>query len=133
MNSCKEEKIETSVKATDITSGNPRLNTILCVDIFNDMHGLEAEKEIEVVELPPEPETDETREIRVFKNWINSQGIEGVYVNYLIEDLRDGTILLKVIDELRPKTVDWTKYSDKLHSRIHIIQNCNYAVDIAKN
>jgi plastin-1 len=69
----------------------------------------------------------------VFKNWINSQGIEGAYVNYLIDDLKDGIILLKVIDRLRPGNVDWKKVSDKKHSRIHIIQNCNYAVDITKD
>jgi hypothetical protein len=78
-------------------------------------------------------ETDETREIRVFKNWINAQGIEDAYVNYLIDDLKNGTILLKVIDKLRPGLVDWKKYSNKLNSRIHIIQNCNYVVDICSN
>ncbi len=40
---------------------------------------------------------------------------------------------MKVIDRLRPGIVDWKKYSDKLHSRIHIIQNCNYVVDICKD
>ena len=50
-----------------------------------------------------------------------------------MNDLRDGRILLKVIDRLRPNTVDWKRYSDKLHSRIHIIQNCNYVVEICKN
>jgi len=42
-------------------------------------------------------------------------------------------VLLKVIDRLRPGIVDWKKYSDKLQSRIHIIQNCNYVVDICKD
>ena len=60
-------------------------------------------------------------------------GIDGVYVSYLMDDLRDGRILLSVIDRLRPKSVDWEKrYSNKLHSRIHIIQNCNYAIEICK-
>lgn len=49
-----------------------------------------------------------------------------------MEDLKDGTVLLKVIDKLRPHTVDWSKYSNKKHSRIHIIQNCNYVVDICR-
>lgn len=70
--------------------------------------------------------------MRIFKNWINSQGLEEVYVNYLIDDLKNGRVLLKVIDQLRPGSVDWKKYSDKLHSRIHIVQNCNYAVDICR-
>lgn len=108
------------------------MNTILCVDIFNERHGLE-QQEIKVVELPPEPETDETREMRIFKNWINSQGIEDVYVNYLMHDLRDGTILLKVLENYKPGIVDWKKYSNKTTSRIHIVQNCNYVTEICKN
>lgn len=51
-----------------------------------------------------------------------------------MHDLRDGRILLKVIDRLRPNTVDWNKrYSNKLNSRIHIVQNCNYVLEICKN
>lgn len=51
-----------------------------------------------------------------------------------MHDLRDGRTLLKVIDRLRPNTVDWNKrYSNKLNSRIHIVQNCNYVLEICKN
>lgn len=104
----------------------------MCVDLFNSHHGLEF-KEIKLVDLPPEPETDESREIRIFKNWINSQGIDEVYVSYLMNDLRDGRVLLKVLDNFKPGTVDWSKrYSNKLSSRIHTIQNCNYALEICK-
>lgn len=71
---CKKDGIKTSVNAKDILSGNPRLNAILLAEIFNDRHGLILPKE-SVIEIPAEPETDESREIRVFKNWINSQGI----------------------------------------------------------
>lgn len=54
-------------------------------------------------------------------------------MNYLLTDLRDGRILLKVIEKLRPNTVDWNKrYSNKLNSRIHIVQNCNYVLEICK-
>ena len=41
--------------------------------------------------------------------------------------------MLKVINNLRPNVVDWKKHSNKSHSRIHIIQNCNYVVDICKD
>jgi hypothetical protein len=50
-----------------------------------------------------------------------------------MHDLHDGRILLKVLDNYKPNTVDWKKYSNKLNSRIHIIQNCNYVVEICKN
>jgi hypothetical protein len=48
-------------------------------------------------------------------------------------DLKDGRILLKVIDHLRKGIVEWNKYSNKLHSRIHIVQNCNYVVELCKD
>ena len=50
-----------------------------------------------------------------------------------MDDLRTGIILLKVIDKLRPGTVDWKKVSNKVNSRIHIIQNCNTVVEICKD
>jgi plastin-1 len=50
-----------------------------------------------------------------------------------MDDLRDGIILLKVIDHFRPGIVDWKKVSQKKNSRIHIIQNCNYVVEICKD
>jgi hypothetical protein len=61
-------------------------------------------------------------------------GLDDVYLTYLIQGLKDGRVYLKVIDRLRPKSVDWdNKYSPKLHQRIFIVQNCNYVVDLCKN
>ena len=56
-----------------------------------------------------------------------------MFVNYLMDDLRDGIILLKVIDHFRPGMVNWKQVSNKTNSRIFIIQNCNYVVDICKD
>ena len=51
-----------------------------------------------------------------------------------MNDLRDGRILLKVLQNFKPRIVDWEKrYSNKLNNRIHIIQNCNYVLQICKN
>ena len=55
-----------------------------------------------------------------------------MYINYLMDDLRDGIILLKVIDHFKKGMVNWKQVSNKKTSRIHIIQNCNYVVDICK-
>lgn len=38
----------------------------------------------------------DTREERQFRLWINSLGLEQVYVNHLFADLSDGVVLLKV-------------------------------------
>lgn len=51
---CKREGFNPPIKADGITSGNSRLNTLLCADIFNNRHGLIVEEE-KIIELPPEP------------------------------------------------------------------------------
>ena len=46
-----------------------------------------------------------------------------------MDDLRDGIILLKVLDHFKPGIVNWKQVSTK-KNRIFIIQNCNYVVEI---
>ena len=41
-----------------------------------------------------------SREERVFRLWINSLGIEDVYVNNLVDDCKDGVLLNKVINKI---------------------------------
>jgi plastin-1 len=50
------------------------------------------------------------REERVFRMWINSLNIDGVYINNLFQDVRDGVNLIKVIDRVRPGLVVWKRY-----------------------
>lgn len=119
------------VRAEDITDGNLILNTLLSTQIFNHRHGLVLEgKKVPVVVV--ESETDETREIKIYKNWINSMGLEDTFLTYLIEGLKDGRVYLRVIERLRPGSVDWNKFSPK-SQRIFIVQNCNYVIDLCKN
>ena len=46
-----------------------------------------------------------------------------------MDDLRDGIILLKVLDHFKPGIVNWKQVSTK-KNRIFIVQNCNYVVEI---
>lgn len=60
-------------------------------------------------------------------------GLEGGQVVHLIEELKTGVVLLKVIEYMKPKTVDWDKAivaTTKLNNRIFCIQNCNYAIEL---
>ena len=65
--------------------------------------------------------------------WVNSLNIENVYVNNLYEDIKDGIVLLKVLERIEPGCVEWKKAELKSNIKIKKIQNCNYAVDIGKN
>ena len=65
--------------------------------------------------------------------WVNSLRIQDVHVNNLFEDIKDGIVLLKVLDRVEPGCVDWKKVEHKTNHRIKKIHNANYAVDIGKN
>ena len=60
--------------------------------------------------------------------WVNSLKIQDVHVNNLFEDIKDGLVLLKVLDRVEPGCVDWKKVEMKPNLRIKKIGNANYAV-----
>jgi len=92
----------------DIVKGNPKVNILLVAEMFNTKHGLDEE-------LPPDfclPDYDEgegSREEKAFRLWINSLGIEGVFIDNLYSDLQDGLVLLKVIHRINDKVVEWDR------------------------
>lgn len=65
--------------------------------------------------------------------WVNSLNIENVYVNNLYEDIKDGIILLKVLERIEPGCVDWKKVEMHPNMRIKKITNANFAVEIGKH
>ena len=119
------------IRADDIADGNVILNTLFSTQIFNHRHGLVLEGKVVPVVIV-EQDTNETREIKIYKNWINSMGLEDTYLTYLIEGLKDGRVYLRVIERLRPGSVNWERFSPK-GQRIFIVQNCNYVVELCKN
>lgn len=132
MEHCKKLGINPYIKPQDIVDGSARLNILFSAQVFNSHHGLRLKEEKKPEPIPEPVETDESREIKVFKNWINSMGLEEVYVSWLIEDLKDGRILLRVLDRFRAKIVDWeNKYSPK-HSYYVWVANCNYFMELLK-
>jgi len=54
-----------------------------------------------------------SKEERAFRFWINSLGIEDVFINNLYEEVRDGLVILKVLDKISPGIVDWSKVEKK--------------------
>jgi plastin-1 len=76
----------------------------------------------------------DSREERVFRMWINSLNLPDVYINNLFEELQDGYIILLLEDTVQPGVVSWKRVNkgEKAKSRFKKVENCNYAVDIAK-
>ena len=64
--------------------------------------------------------------------WINSLNIEGLYVNDLFGDLCDGVAILKVMDKVQPGIVSWRKVNMTPKNKFKRVENCNYAVTLAK-
>lgn len=95
------------VGAEDLVRGNPKVNALFVAEVFNTRNGL-------LYEGPPVDLDDAgTKEERAFRLWINSLGIENVFINDLYDDLTDGVVLLKVCDKIKPGTVDWKKVCTK--------------------
>ncbi|CAF3408812.1 unnamed protein product [Rotaria sp. Silwood1] len=124
-------KARAHITPDDVVKGNPRLNFAFVANLFNTYPALDLP-----TEKVPEPGIviEETREEKTYRNFINSLGIEP-HVNYLYSDLCDGLIILQLYDIIRPNTVDWSKIYktfNAIKERFQKLNNCNYAVDYAK-
>jgi len=114
------------VRARDIVAGNPKLNLAFVANMFNTRPGLEPVEEVVIID-------EETREEKAFRNWMNSLGVDP-YVNNLYEDLRDGIILLQILDKIQPGIVDWSKVNTKKPlNKFKQVENCNYAITLGKS
>jgi len=121
------------IKARDIVSANQKLNLIFTAAIFNQCPGLEPLSTEESKKIGMmEDDVGDSREERMFRMWINSLGIEDLYINSLFQDCRDGLVLLKVIDKVAPGTVAWAKVEKNPNNKFKKIANCQYAVILGK-
>eukprot|EP00753_Platysulcus_tardus_P019623 PLAT7369.1.p1 GENE.PLAT7369.1~~PLAT7369.1.p1 ORF type:complete len:625 (+),score=349.20 PLAT7369.1:83-1957(+) len=126
-------EVPTFIKSTDIVAGNKRLNLAHCAQIFNTCHGLSITEE-ELYEMAGFLDDDEgdSREERTFRMWINSLNIPDVYVHNLFEDVRDGLVLLSVMDKVEPGIVSWRRVNRNPKNKFKKVENCNYCVVLAK-
>lgn len=125
--------IETFIKPRDITSGNPKLNMSFVAQLFNTCPALDiVEEEIKQLEEILYDDVGDTREERVFRMWINSLGIDEVYINHLFSDLHDGLNILKVFDKIEKGIVAWQKVNLIAPNKFKQVENCNYCVVLGK-
>lgn len=112
-------KVPRVAAGKDIVSANVKVNTLFCSYIFNTRHGLPP---LKGDEFDPAALLDDdiagTIEERQYRLWINSLGIDGVDVNDLYVDVKNGILLNKILDHLRPGSVNW-KYIEM--TKDHII------------
>jgi hypothetical protein len=116
------------VRPADVVNGNPKLNLAFVANLFNHYPALlPVEEPVEVIE--------ETREEKVFRGWMNSLGVNP-FVNNLYQDLRDGLVLLQLLDKIQPGIVDWKRVNNPpwkaMGGNMKQLENCNYAIEICK-
>lgn len=105
--------VDTFIQPKDICDGNKKLNMSFVAQLFNTCHGLTVtEEERAAFDLSSLDLDDagDNREERVLRMWINSLNMEDVYVQNLFADLDDGIIILKLVNEIRPGTVEWRRF-----------------------
>ena len=124
------------IKNVDIPSGNEHLNRFFCAELFMANHGMgEATQEEKMLANKLLDDDEEGgREERSFRTWINSLKLEGVKkVNNLYEECRNAILLLKMIDKIKPGTVNWKIVELKnLKNPFKVGVNCQEAIDASK-
>ncbi|KAM7498946.1 hypothetical protein LguiA_023360 [Lonicera macranthoides] len=116
----------------DIVEGSPNLNLAFVAQIFHQRNGLSTDsKKISFAEMMTDDE-QVSREERCFRLWINSLGISS-YVNNIFEDVRNGWILLEVLDKVSPGSVNW-KHATKppIKMPFRKVENCNQVIRIGR-
>jgi len=120
---------------SDVLRGNEKLNMGFLAAIFNTLPGLD-----DAADVPPsadaaallaqavtEDDPDASREERAFRLWINSLGLER-HVTDAVGEMRDGLLVLQVMDAVRPGVVDWSRVNLAPKHVYSKVANANYAV-----
>lgn len=116
----------------DIVEGSPNLNLAFVAQIFQHRNGLTVDtKKMSFAEMMTD-DAQTSREERCFRLWINSLGI-ATYVNNVFEDIRNGWVLLEVLDKVSPESVNWKQASKPpIKMPFRKVENCNQVVKIGK-
>jgi plastin-1 len=126
--------VESFIRPENIVTGNARLNLAFCAQIFNTNPGLQiTEEELHDMAGLLDDDVGDSREERVFRMWINSLGVEDLYVNNLFEDLRDGVVLLQLMDKIEPGSVSWKSVNRPPKNKYKRVENANYVVVLGKS
>ncbi|KAG0559488.1 hypothetical protein KC19_10G108900 [Ceratodon purpureus] len=118
----------------DLLDGSANLNLAFVAHLFHTRNGLTQDSEkYECAEILLDDEYNEaSREERMYRTWINSQGTD-TFITSLFEDVRDGWVLLEALDKVAPGSVSWRSTTKPpVKSPFKKVENCNQVVDIGK-
>ena len=136
LDNAKKINAKVYIKDEDIPSANENLNRFFTAELFLANHGLgEPTKEEKMLASKlVDDDAEGGREERSFRTWINSLKLKGVKkVHNLYEECRNAILLLKMIDTIKPGTVNWKIVELKnLKNPFKIGVNCQEAIDASK-
>ncbi|KAL1202990.1 Fimbrin-1 [Cardamine amara subsp. amara] len=117
--------------AEEVVEGSPTLNLAFVAQIFHERNGLSMDGKYSFAEMMTE-DVQTCRDERCYRLWINSLGVDS-YVNNVFEDVRNGWILLEVLDKVSPGSVNW-KHASKppIKMPFRKVENCNQVIKIGK-
>ncbi|KAL1224878.1 Fimbrin-5 [Cardamine amara subsp. amara] len=120
------------ISPKDIVDGSANLNLAFVAQIFHNRNGLTVDSSKTSFAEMMTDDVETSREERCFRLWINSLGT-ATYVNNVFEDLRNGWVLLEVLDKVSPGSVNW-KHANKPPIKMPFkkVENCNEVVKIGK-
>ena len=122
------------VSIGSILKGNHKLNLAFVANLFNFYPGLEQLSAEEMAELDEKMFSGEgDRESRTFALWMNSLGVDP-FLNSIGDDLRDGRILLQVIEYIKAGSVNWKRVNiqKKQLTRFQALENTNTVVELCR-
>jgi plastin-1 len=127
------EEFITPQNCTDGSSTAARMWIAFLANLFLCSTGFANDDTIEV-ELVDDDGGD-SREERAFRLWINSLGIKTqddspLYIHNLFGECRDGLLLLRIMDRIKPGSVNWRKVELKPTNRFARVGNCNEVVSV---
>ena len=130
---------ESYINPEDIVAGNNKLNTLFVASIFNAYPGLDPPTEEEKYDAAKllDDDVEGAREERAFRMWINSLGLTDesgdiIHINNLYEESRDGILLLRTLDKIKPGCVNWKLVDKKPNNPFKKTANCNEVIDASK-
>ncbi|CAN8232631.1 unnamed protein product [Cochlearia groenlandica] len=120
------------ISPKDIVDGSANLNLAFVAQIFQHRNGLTVDTSKTSFAEMMTDDIETSREERCFRLWINSLGT-ATYVNNVFEDLRNGWVLLEVLDKVSPGSINW-KHANKPPIKMPFkkVENCNEVIKIGK-
>jgi len=130
---------ESYITPDDIVAGNSKLNTLFVASIFNAYPGLDPATDEEKYEAAKllDDDVEGAREERAFRMWINSLGLnddagDPIHINNLYEESKDGILLLRTLEKIKPGVVNWKIVDKKPSNPFKQTVNCNEVIDASK-